>query len=109
MGVAALVICHGGSGAIMGALTRGLPLLLLPQGADQFDNTQQCVQRGVAHMLTGDQATATAIRDQVCTLLNDRSIRTAARQVGQEIAELPDVASTVPLFTQLARTHLPVT
>ena len=29
---------HGGSGTILGALAAGVPQLLLPKGADQFEN-----------------------------------------------------------------------
>ena len=32
----AAVICHAGAGTVLGALAAGLPLLLLPQGADQY-------------------------------------------------------------------------
>jgi UDP:flavonoid glycosyltransferase YjiC (YdhE family) len=30
-----VVICHGGPGTILNSLAQGLPLLILPQGADQ--------------------------------------------------------------------------
>ena len=31
-----LVVTHGGAGTTMAALSRGIPLVVLPQGADQF-------------------------------------------------------------------------
>ena len=33
-----VVVSHGGSGTTYGALAHGLPLLMLPHAADQFDN-----------------------------------------------------------------------
>ena len=32
------VVCHGGSGTILAALAHGLPVVCIPQGADQFAN-----------------------------------------------------------------------
>ena len=37
------VIAHGGSGTTLGALAFGLPLLVIPQGADQYSNADQVV------------------------------------------------------------------
>jgi UDP:flavonoid glycosyltransferase YjiC (YdhE family) len=109
MAVADLVICHGGSGAIMGALTAGVPMLLLPQGADQFDNTSCCVERGVARALFAEQVTTDAIQLGVQTLLRDTAYRTAAAEVATEIRQLPNVTTAVPLIERVATTRLPVT
>ena len=38
-----LVICHAGAGSIFGALGFGLPVLMLPRGADNFYNADRVV------------------------------------------------------------------
>ena len=38
----AAVVAHAGSGSVIGSLAHGLPLVLVPQGADQFDNAARC-------------------------------------------------------------------
>ena len=43
-----VAVGHGGSGSTLGALAHGLPMLLLPHGADQFENAQACAALGVA-------------------------------------------------------------
>lgn len=50
------VVAHGGSGTFLGALAHGLPLLLLPQSADQFYNASRAVPAGVALSLRPDEA-----------------------------------------------------
>ncbi len=40
------VIAHGGAGTMLGALAHGLPLLLLPQGADQHYNAERVAAAG---------------------------------------------------------------
>jgi broad specificity phosphatase PhoE len=38
---AALVVCHGGSGTMLGALAAGLPLVVMPLFADQYYNARR--------------------------------------------------------------------
>ena len=44
--LASVAVVHGGSGSTLAALAHGLPLLVVPQAADQFENAQQCVAIG---------------------------------------------------------------
>jgi UDP:flavonoid glycosyltransferase YjiC (YdhE family) len=44
--VAALVICHGGSGTVFGALAAGVPLIAAPMFADQPTNARLVVDAG---------------------------------------------------------------
>ena len=54
----AAVLCHAGTGTTLAALAAGLPLVLVPQGADQFDNARACERAGAARVLVPDQVTA---------------------------------------------------
>ena len=40
------VITHGGAGSTLGALAFGLPLLIVPQGADHFFNAERIAAAG---------------------------------------------------------------
>ena len=46
-----LVVSHAGSGSVLGALAHGLPMVLLPIGADQPLNAARCQALGVADVL----------------------------------------------------------
>jgi UDP:flavonoid glycosyltransferase YjiC (YdhE family) len=59
------VLCHGGTGTTLAALAAGLPLVLVPQGADQFDNARACERAGAARILMPDQVTPAAVRNAV--------------------------------------------
>ncbi len=84
------VLCHAGSGTTLAALTAGLPLVLVPDGADQFANADSCQTAGVARTLTPDHMTPTAVRDAVrAVLAADSGERAAARRIADEIAGLP--------------------
>ena len=83
----AAVISHGGSGTLLGALAHGFPLVLLPQGADQFENAARCERAGAAVVLPPDarrrtrsrRRAASAQRIQLCG---------AARRVAAEIEQM---------------------
>jgi UDP:flavonoid glycosyltransferase YjiC (YdhE family) len=49
---AKLVVCHGGSGTVLGALAAGLPLVILPLFADQPANAERLARAGAARAVT---------------------------------------------------------
>ena len=75
-----LAVIHGGAGSTVGALAFGLPLVLVPQGADQFFNTERVVAAGAGIGLPPGQFSADSVRQAVRALLDDEAYRTAARE-----------------------------
>ena len=69
-----VVVSHGGSGTTYGALAHGLPLLMLPHGADQFDNAAAARAAGVAETLMPPEIEPAAIRVAVEALLDDAGL-----------------------------------
>jgi UDP:flavonoid glycosyltransferase YjiC (YdhE family) len=96
------VVSHGGSGSVLGALTYGLPSVLLPMGADQPQNAARCEELGVARVLDAVTAPPDAVRESVLTVLSDPAYRAAAEPLRDEIAGLPDPADAVTLIERLA-------
>jgi UDP:flavonoid glycosyltransferase YjiC (YdhE family) len=97
------VVAHGGSGTTLSALAAGLPMLLLPQGANQFWNAARCVELGVGSQLLADQLDFAAVRREVATLLDDPTYRSRARAVQHEIEQMPGPEVAVGLLERLAR------
>jgi len=97
-----LVVSHGGSGSVLGALAHGLPSVLIPMGADQPLNAARCVQLGVARMLDPIAATPDTVRAAASTVLADPSYRRAAERLRDEFAALPGPAYAVGLLERLA-------
>ena len=95
------VVSHGGSGSVMGALTHGLPSVLLPMGADQPDNAARCEALGVGLTLDPVRATPADIAAAVNDVLHDDTMRRVAGDVRDEIAALPDPSTAVPLLEAL--------
>jgi len=98
----AAVVSHGGAGTMLAALGCGLPILTIPQGADQYLNAELCARRGVGRTLLSADVTAQSVRREVRALLDDPAHGRAAREVAAEIAAMPGTKSAVSLLERLA-------
>lgn len=97
-----VVVAHGGSGTTFAALTHGLPLLILSQGANQEWNGRRCAELGVGTTLSAPELTPDAARSAVAALLGDPGYRSAARSVQAEIAQMPGPDQAVAALERLA-------
>jgi UDP:flavonoid glycosyltransferase YjiC (YdhE family) len=98
---AAAVVCHGGSGTVRGALATGLPLVVLPFGADQPYNAQRIAAVGAGLAL--DNPDVAALRAAVQRVLIDTDLRAGAKNMAAEIAALPSLEQAVDELITLAR------
>lgn len=96
------VVSHGGSGSVMGTLAHGLPMVLLPLGADQPYNAARCAQLGVAQVLDAVEATPESVGAAVTMVMANPSYRQAAGRIQGEIAALLEPAQAVRLLERLA-------
>jgi UDP:flavonoid glycosyltransferase YjiC (YdhE family) len=102
------VVVNQGGTAILPILAHGLPLLVLPQGANQFHNAEACVAAGVGRSLQPAGITADSVKREVRLLLDDPSYKASADAVGAEIAAMPGPADAVPLLERLASDREPI-
>lgn len=95
------VICHGGSGTMLGSLAHGLPLVILPAAADQFYNADACQRAGVGAVLTPDEVTVQAIASATFVLLDEPRYHHAAQTIKREIAAMPTATNRPELIENL--------
>jgi UDP:flavonoid glycosyltransferase YjiC (YdhE family) len=93
-----LVVSHGGSGSVLGALTHGLPMVLLPMGADQPLNSTRCRALGVARVLDPLAARPQELREAVLAVLTDPAYRVSAKRIRDEIEAMPGPEHAVALL-----------
>lgn len=113
---AALVVCHGGSGTVLGALAAGVPLVMTPLFADQPRNARLVQQAGAGVVVEGDRETGAAaalpsaerIRAAVEQALADPRLKPAAARIAAELSAAPTVAEALAgLVTDQAGRVLP--
>ena len=98
-----LVVCHGGSGTVFGALAAGVPLVVTPLFADQFVNGRRVADSGAGLVVEpegGDDdgvrrvladRDAPRIADAIDAVLEAASYRRNARRIAREMAAAPSV------------------
>ena len=84
-----LVVSHAGSGTVVAALACGIPVVVLPLGADQPWNADRCTALGVGQVLDPMTVTADEVAGAAQQVLTDRRYRIAARSIHDEVAALP--------------------
>ena len=97
------VAINQGGTAILPILAHGLPMLLVPQGANQFHNADACAAAGVARALRPGEVTADAVRRDVRALLDDAQYRDRAAVIAREIADMPTPETGVHAVEQLVK------
>jgi UDP:flavonoid glycosyltransferase YjiC (YdhE family) len=95
------VVSHAGSGSVIGALAFGVPLVLLPMGADQPLNADRCHALGVAEVLDPITADTAAVSAAVTSVLTNPAFRRVARQLRDEAAAQPTAATAAAWVTSL--------
>ena len=96
---AVAVVAHGGAGTVLAALAEGVPLVLLPRGADQSAIAEAAVRAGVAVEVAADPD---AIGEGLERVLGGQ-MDTDLRRVRSEIEAMPDPAELVEVLVACQR------
>ena len=107
-----LVVCHGGSGTTLAALAAGVPLVMVPLFADQFENARRIAKtragRIVETQITAagarsiNTAAAPKITKSIEDALEDVTDRDRARAIAAEMAA---TATVEEVLTRLPSRH----
>lgn len=103
-----LVVSHGGSGSVIGALIHGRPMVLLAMGADQPLNGARVRALGLGRVLDPIAATPSDIRDAGAAVLADPASRAAAERLRDEITSLPGPDEAVRWVEAVATSGIPL-
>jgi UDP:flavonoid glycosyltransferase YjiC (YdhE family) len=101
-----MVVCHAGSGTVLAALAHGLPLLLVPLGADQPQMARRCVELGCGVSLDA-MAAAASCAAAARRILEEAgpsdagSPRARAAALRAEIEALPDPDRAVDFLVEV--------
>ena len=102
------VVSHGGSGSVAGALAFGLPMVLIPMGADQMLNAARLERLGLGRVLHAVRATPDDVREAAVDVLEDPSYRQVAERMRREAAALPGPDHALALLERLAADRTPI-
>jgi hypothetical protein len=100
---ATAVVCHGGSGTVLGSLAAGIPMVVAPLFADQPTNAQAVDSLGAGIALPVGPPSPDTLRAALVKVLEHEPYRAAARKVAAEIAALPLVDEVAKTLEGLAK------
>ena len=97
------VVCHGGSGTLIDALSLGIPVVVLPLGADQADNADRCEALGVGIALDPLTVAPASIAEATRTVIDVAGFSKAAATLAAEVLTQPRLED-LPELRQLLAT-----
>ncbi|WP_433132763.1 glycosyltransferase [Micromonospora sp. CA-240977] len=99
-----LVVCHGGAGTVLGVLAAGLPMVVVPQGADQSMHADRAANAGAAVHLRPEDFTPEAVSRAVDAVLGTPTYRNNASRLAGQIAAMPSPAEVASALAAEFRT-----
>lgn len=102
LGRASMVASHGGAGTLLAAAANGVPQVLNPIAADQWENADAVVAAGVGVVCEPDQRCAADLAGAFEIVLGNGDMRAVVARVADEIAAMPSPADHVAEIEALA-------
>jgi MGT family glycosyltransferase len=103
---AALFVTHGGMNSVNEAMLAGVPMLVVPLGADQPLVARRVVELGAGLALRADEAAVGTVHEHARRLLRDPRFREAAaaqRAAHQQAGGVQRAADELELYLEARR------
>jgi len=88
-----VIVHHGGAGTTFGALAHGVPQVILPQGADNYEHAAMCERAGTAITLEPAMLSPANLAAAVRRVVDNADYAAAGRRCAGEIAAMPDAVA----------------
>jgi UDP:flavonoid glycosyltransferase YjiC (YdhE family) len=99
-----IVVHHGGSGTALAAIAAGLPQVVMPQGADQFQNAEVLTSTGAARAFLPGMADD-VLAEHIGAALTGDELKVAASKLAQEVSAMPPPAEVAGGLAALRSTR----
>ena len=103
------VVCSGTTTSVLGSLTHGLPLLIIPANAEEpFDLGFRCMAAQSGLCLEAESATVEALQQAIDALLHKTELTQNARKIQQAFASIHGPSASANLIEELAHSRTPL-
>lgn len=103
-----LVIGHGGNNSTNETLAAGKPLLVIPVGGEQRDNSRRVEYLGAGLTVWPEALTVERVRAAVARLRDEPRFRQRAEELRRQLDETDGTETSAKLIAHLARTRTPL-
>ncbi|MEU2954614.1 glycosyltransferase [Streptomyces xanthochromogenes] len=101
-----VLVHHGGSNTTRAGIEWGIPMLVIPQGPEQYRNARWAEQHGLGRVLTPAEATPAAVVRHVAELARDQAVRQRLAEAKKAWLAMPGPDVAVEQIERLARTMM---
>jgi MGT family glycosyltransferase len=98
---ASAVVCHGGTGTVLGALNAGVPMVVTPLFADQPDNARAVAERGAGLAIEMHHCTEERLREAISRVLDEPEFARAARRIRADFEGLPPASAAPSMLEEI--------
>ena len=95
-----LVVTHGGSGTVLGAMSAGLPMVVAPMFADQPNNARSVEAAGCGVAVF--DATVQGLKSGIENALNNTALGQAAQTAARQMSSYPSIDKAVQVMLEHA-------
>ena len=96
-----LLITTGGAGSVLGALSSGIPMIVIPTGWDKPENAQRVVAAGAGVLLTPKHCTSGNLKSAVDRVMSDPAFQRNAQRLGETFRDLGGAPRGADLLQEL--------
>jgi UDP:flavonoid glycosyltransferase YjiC (YdhE family) len=100
---AAAFVTHGGFNSVKEAMSRGVPMVVIPLASDQYYSAERCAALGLARVVPPDDRTPERVRHELHALLHDPGAAARAETMAADIAALPPLETAIAALEALVR------
>ena len=100
---AAAFVTHGGFNSVKQAMSRGVPMVVIPLASDQYYSAERCAALGLARVVPPNDRTPERVRHELHALLHDPGAAARAETMAADIAALPPLETAIAALEALVR------
>lgn len=93
-----IAVLSANATAVLGALSAGVPALLIPAGGEQPDIAETCLRAGVARVVEPDHVTEDRLRREIEILMHDSLLREAVQRIRNAMCRVNSAETVVDLL-----------
>ena len=102
------IVSEGHTSVVLGALTHGIPLMLIPYGGEEMECAEMCIKAGVCVGINHKDISVRSIKEKIQELIQRSDIKNKAKKVKDLFKKSNSYQNAADLLEQLAITRRPV-
>lgn len=102
------IVSEGHTSVVLGALTHGVPLMLIPYGGEEMECAEMCIRAGICVGINHKDISVKSIKEKIQELIQRPDIKNKARKFKTLFKKSNSYQNAADLLERLAITRRPV-